>query len=350
MGSRLYGLDALRGLAAALLAFVYHLYFVLGVRHSGPLDGMPGFTLLHQYGSVLVDLFFVISGFIFSHVYLSAGKANTSGWRFATARFARLYPLHLATLLLVAGLGLLGRPADYYGHDDAWHFALHLLMLQESGLDQGLSFNIPAWSIAVEVYCYALFFVLAARYPKLLLPASAALLVIGLAATFDEDAVLVGRGLCGFFTGVIAFRFRSVSAGLALALIAAGICLAPLVPRPSLGAMLSLTAWVGLVLLGARVGEIRFRPLLWLGDRSYSIYLLHAPVYYAINILAFHGEPVPVAWWPAIGVIAPVCVLLVAEASYVWFETPLRRRLKRLPPPRALPALPNRFRKLLNPG
>ena len=56
-------------------------------------------------GYLGVEVFFVLSGFILSHVYLEAAGEKRFSYRgFLWARIARVYPLHLATLIGVGGL------------------------------------------------------------------------------------------------------------------------------------------------------------------------------------------------------------------------------------------------------
>ena len=58
-------------------------------------------------GYLGVELFFVLSGFILSHVYLHAFAEKRFSYRgFLWARIARVYPLHIFTLLGVMALGL----------------------------------------------------------------------------------------------------------------------------------------------------------------------------------------------------------------------------------------------------
>ena len=66
---------------------------------------------------MMVDLFFIMSGFIILHVYKD-DFANRISWhavrKYIVARFARIYPLHFfAMLLLVAGV-ILFSPAGTY--------------------------------------------------------------------------------------------------------------------------------------------------------------------------------------------------------------------------------------------
>ena len=96
-------IDALRGLAALGVSAVFHIGYAVGTYRTGPLDGLPFFTWLHDEGWTLVDLFFVISGFIFAHVYLDAAgklREGVTARDFFVARFARLYPLHLGVVIL----------------------------------------------------------------------------------------------------------------------------------------------------------------------------------------------------------------------------------------------------------
>jgi peptidoglycan/LPS O-acetylase OafA/YrhL len=330
---RLFEIDALRGLAAAGVALVFHQHFLLGRYRTGPLDDVPGFAWLHNHGWTLVDLFFVISGCIFSHVYLTDGRMNASLRSFAAARIARLYPLHLVTLLFAALVLFTGMPATVKTDtNDVWHFLLNILMLQESGLNAGFSFNFPAWSISVEVICYAVFFLIAASLSRALMPLAIALTVGAALQTNSELTSVehISRGICGFFAGVLAYRFRSMHLMLPITLIAAGIFLIPDVTEYSEGALFSLTLWPGLVMLAPRMKFLNSPPLVWLGDRSYSLYLVHAPVYWAINIWVFSSKPVPAPLvWPAL-VGAVALILLLADLSYRHFEEPARHRLKRL--------------------
>lgn len=326
MTARLREIDALRGLAAAGVALIFHQHFLLGRYRTGPLDGLPGFTWFHDYGWTMVDLFFVISGFIFAHVYLTDGRMNATIKDFTRARFARLYPLHLVALC-VAGIVLaFGLPATGPNiRHDAWHFLLNLLMLQESGLNDGNNFNMPAWSISVECMCYAVFCLVASRYPKALIPLAIAFVIVGFAVTVDESARLnhIGRGFCGFFAGVLCYRVRSVHWLFPVALIAFGAWLLPFVRGFSWGAVLGVTCWSGLVLLASRL-PLRSAPLQWLGDRSYSLYLVHAPVYWAGNVFLFDSGQAP-EWVIIPGIVA---VLLTADLSYRYLEKPARQALR----------------------
>jgi peptidoglycan/LPS O-acetylase OafA/YrhL len=333
--NRIEQIDALRGLAALGVAAVFHVHAVLGLKETSPLDGIQPFTWLHTYGFTLVDLFFVISGFIFAHVYLtddSELRRGTTLKSFAVARFARLYPLHLVTLMVMAALG-----AAAYGLGSApnpnntpANFVLNLLFLQESGLNHGKSFNSPAWSLSVEAFCYVLF-ICSAR-AGLVKWAAPVFIAIGLAmATAWSDSIVnVGRGFTGFFVGYYLWRARSIPvSGLAPVLLVLVLVLAIMLPNSKTvihqGATFSLILWPSIVMLALRANWLNsFR---WLGDRSYSIYLVHMPVYRAGNLITA-GEPVPTEWQLPVMAFSIAVILIVADVSFRHLERPARHAIR----------------------
>src|SRR5271170_7062792 len=90
---RISSLDGMRGIAAiAVMMFHFNIFFLPQAR-------LP--FLGRAYLSV--DLFFLLSGFVMTHVY---GRELASNWRahwlkFAIARFARIYPLFALTMLVM---------------------------------------------------------------------------------------------------------------------------------------------------------------------------------------------------------------------------------------------------------
>lgn len=285
----------------------------------------------------MVDLFFVISGFIFAHVYLTDNRMNCGGPQFVRARIARLYPLHFVMLIVAALVFAIGTPATvHYARTDHFHFLLNLLMLQESGLNSGMSFNLPAWSISVEVACYAAFYLVATRFHARLAPIAAMIAICGLALTLGPNKTVdhLARGFVGFFAGVLAHRCHEARLGQLIPVCLAGVILLSFPLGFSKGAILSMTLFPALVIVAPRIAVLRHRALGWLGDRSYSIYLIHAPLYMGINVLVFSGQTVSEAWvWPAL-ISAWLLLLLLADLSYRKLERPARQWFNALPLPR----------------
>jgi peptidoglycan/LPS O-acetylase OafA/YrhL len=344
--AKLHEIDALRGIAAVVVAFLFHQHYLHGQLGYGVFGSSAVFAWIYREGWIMVDLFFVISGFIFAHVYLSDGRMTCDAGRFARARFARLYPLHLAMLLAAALVFAAGTPASVdYASNDTWHFVLNLLMLQESGLNHGMSFNLPSWSISVEVICYVIFYVVASRFHARLGLVAVVIAVAGLLVTLGPDPSLdhIGRGACGFFAGVLAHRLREsgprvLAAVCLLGVLLLGSRLLPLHPKISAGAIVGLTLFPVLVILAPRIAVLRAPVLLWLGQRSYSIYMLHAPLFMGINVALFAGQPVAPEWVWATLIGAWVALLLLADASYRYLENPARRWINTVRVPRAAAA------------
>lgn len=112
-------------------------------------------------GYLGVELFFVLSGFILSHVYLESFKVKRFGYRdFIWARLARIYPMHIA---IIAGLGLLiGTLAMVGVHAGdklvIWSsLPAQLTLTQAWGLAPHGGWNHPSWSISAEWFAYLTF-------------------------------------------------------------------------------------------------------------------------------------------------------------------------------------------------
>jgi peptidoglycan/LPS O-acetylase OafA/YrhL len=151
-------LEGMRGIAA-MGVVLYHVFWNWHYANGTFLD----------HTSFFVDLFFIISGFVISHIYITRlGDARHFN-EFFVLRTARLYPLHLFTLLLVAGLLLLThwliahRPEFAILADDKRlkgsprQFLLNLGLLQVLPRSQHFTFNRPSWSISAEFFTYLVF-------------------------------------------------------------------------------------------------------------------------------------------------------------------------------------------------
>ena len=141
-------LDALTGLRflAAAAVFLSHIkvWFVIDNFDPGPI------------GSAAVGFFFVLSGFILSHVYRGAQEHTPPG-RFYLARLARIWPMHIVCLaLLCVTPGFRSAPDTLM----EWStYIEHALLLQSWTLDTSaaMGWNGPAWSLSVEAFFYVMF-------------------------------------------------------------------------------------------------------------------------------------------------------------------------------------------------
>lgn len=326
---RLVRLDGLRGIAACIVAG-YHLQILYFDGLSGFYGGLPGWFF--QWGWTFVDLFFLISGYIFAHVYLG-GAALRNGRQlgdFAAARIARLYPLHLSMLLIVAVLDW-GKPENTFGI-----FLCHLFMLQGlvPGADEG--FVGPSWSISVEMLCYALFALAACSGRRTI-----NLMSIALVTLIVAKLALVGRpggpwgadyligGVLGFFVGQLLWRYRHVMDRVPTVVLALTLALGVTIDVGSYSPLLplDLLAWPAALLLVLRLQAFAARPLLWLGDRSYGIYLVHYPV---LNVFSVMLGKSYASTTSVIGVYFTfaIVVLILSDVALRLIERPGRRTVR----------------------
>lgn len=326
--TRLASLDGLRGLAACGVAFLYHP--LLEVVPS-VMDRAPSPVLwLRQWGWTFVDLFFLISGYIFAHVYLSRGDLGRGqAGDFAVARLARLYPLHLLTLLLSAVM--------FAGADDnTWPaFLAHLFLMQAFVGNVSHTFNGPSWSISVEIVCYVVFVLAAVRGDRTLRWVTAGAIVLALAhfalqgrpgGPWTGDGV--PRGLLGFFLGQVLWRHRVALARVPAWLLVAGLCIGLAIDMGEASSLppICLLAWPCALLLALRLPMLASRAMVWLGDRSYAIYLVHFPI---LLVFVPSLKAAQVSWLAILVTLGYTALVLgVSDLLYRRFEIPARRAIR----------------------
>ena len=259
-------------------------------------------------GYLAVDLFFMLSGFGMTHVYYRAfSESITQNYRnFLVARVARLYPLHLLVLFLFLATALTSQLLVYMrtgsfhgiplkGTRSFGAFVANLFMLQ--GLAAGkLSWNYPAWSISIEFIAYLGFpFALPAIWRandavKFAL-ALALLAVLGLLAYVTKDdfnqwngPITLFRCLPEFVLGTLlycAYRGGRYAVALRQDFVAFGLVAAAILSLHLGGPdLLTVVLFAGLILAavsnsGIFARVINVTPLVWLGDISYSLYLIY---------------------------------------------------------------------------
>lgn len=326
-------LTGLRGLAA-LIVLLGHLRTPEGLTLDfGLLDPFA------RFGGFGVDLFFVLSGYILCHVYatrMSTGIKPVLA-DYAVARFARIYPLHAATLLLMLGAGAaaahMGTSPSASGYS-VTSAVLSLLLVSE--WVGAVAPNPSAWSISVEFANYLLFpwlvpvLARARRLAPLAVVAGAVL--VALAGDWR-----LGRGIGEFMMGCAAFyaaRDYPVRWGAWLSgpLFAAPFLLAGWTgDLPHWQVATCLTAAVLLLSRGAATDPFNrlcaSRLMVFFGEISYSVYLLQWFIWVGWkHVLAklplFAAHPYLMVSAAALTIIA------ASSLSYYAFENPSRRWLR----------------------
>ena len=207
--TRFYSLDLLRGVAALSVVLWHWNFFFLPTNKHGVIihvDNQPLFEIFYifyKHGHTAVQLFFCISGFIFFWLYSKRIADRAISLKsFSALRLSRLYPLHFATLILVAVGQLVyiktTNSSFAFPFNDTYHFLLNLFFASSWGMEKGLSFNGPVWSVSVEVLLYAMFFVFCRIFNRNMAALIAAVILGYFTQRFNSA---IGSGVMYFFIG-----------------------------------------------------------------------------------------------------------------------------------------------------
>ena len=160
------------------IGFAWDKGFVNPEKLSATLPFYEFINLFYNYGFYGVQMFFLISGFVFAHIYINRDHLVNLR-EFFINRFARLYPLHFITLLLIVFYYLIDKNfiQDQFNLErerffDIYHFFLNIFFIHSWGFEKGLSFNAPTWTVSIEIGAYITFFILLKflRIYKILFP------------------------------------------------------------------------------------------------------------------------------------------------------------------------------------
>ena len=267
---------------------------------------------------------------------------------------ARVWPLHLFILALtVAYAAAVAATGELNTAHYPWaELPLHVLLIHNWGFTGGLTWNDPSWSISGEAAAYLLFplIVLALDWRRLspvfaiaalLLLAALLAAVMGWNGAFilDRDIPRFGllRAVTEFTMGTIVCALwqrwcsrPGLAAAIAGALAAAAILLGFTAGAPeTLVVPLFLTGLLlALALTAGRAGNpLAARPVQYLGEISYSTYLVHFLLYIVFKI-AFVDDPANVP--PALAGLFLLITFLASVALYHGVEKPAQRALNRL--------------------
>jgi peptidoglycan/LPS O-acetylase OafA/YrhL len=351
--AQLASLTPLRGIAALWVVF-YHLGW-----ESFP-QQTDAFTLLLRKGYLAVDFFFLLSGFVLSHVYwreFSDHVEPRKYIKFLNARVARLYPLHLTALCLFVVMALMfwfahapGQTLALWGNRSLTAFFANLAMLQGLYAAQ-LSWDYPTWSISLEFLAYLglplvlAFVVNAPREAKILAAAALGAVLLVLAATHGGSlnhwlgpAAMV-RCLPEFLLGVLIYdvwrRTPQIDNGLAILVAAVGIVLAMEfgLPDPLAVALFALIIPLSVWTEGRAAAVMNWRGFVWLGEISYALYLVHALVQYLfLSVLKSAGLGEQKDFSTGLSIMVVACAvaasLLLADLAHRHIEVPAQKVLR----------------------
>jgi len=339
------GLPALTGLRflAAFYVVVFH-----GLPWVEQRFRLPEFVLQFlRHGTTAVSLFFLLSGFILSYTYLEKLNSRRALYNFWVARFARVYPVYLLSMLIAFPFHMhLGAPIK----------VAVLVMVQTWNPfrpEWGGAWNYPAWSLSVEAFFYLVFPFFQKWVEKqtnkvviIILGISTAACVIArtpLQSIGEHQYLAFGLGLSPlpilrlpefllgvslgnyFARGGVSFRNSSY---VYLSLLATFILLS-----------LPIGSWVSFVVIpfAATIYGIAStstmlstclssRLMVLLGGASYCVYLLQAPIRDLVRVASEQYMPEVVARvaTPATPLILVLCSVFIFKT----WEEPSRRAIR----------------------
>jgi peptidoglycan/LPS O-acetylase OafA/YrhL len=292
------GLEIARFLCALAVMFVhYQVFFMSGMFHklsSNQMSQLPLysiFSFFYNNGQLAVQIFWMISGFIFTWKYsYGINKGAVSAYRFFVLRFSRLYPLHFVTLIAMALMQLIyiktHDTSFVVGNNNAFHFVLQLAFASNWLDSLPQTFNAPIWSVSVEILAYAFFFVVV----SFVRPGLVLYLVIALAARIAGHFYPQNVFQCVeffFIGGAVQSVIGSLSRRrrqAAFVVCALGLCLS-IATHFAAGGIIAFSVFVvgSFVMLG-EVIQLSQR-ITQLGDLTYASYLIHFPIQMAAVLI-----------------------------------------------------------------
>ena len=374
-------LTPLRGIAA-LIVVIFHSN--LQVKAFTPINEPNVITS----GWLWVDFFFVLSGFILCYVYSDNFRESVTRagyWKYIKARFARVYPLHLVTMLwcLICVVFIIqyssGEFQPFFRDMFSTASAVPSMFLMQSlGLYITAPLNTPSWSLSTEWWMYMVFPLLVPVFLRLgTMGKGVALATIAGIFLFVKyylgpvDLPFPGgspslnvvadfgifRCMAGFLLGMFLFTLYRESVGYAVfrrSWVFALFFLGALVAMHFGVEDILVIAVFPFIILSAAYNTTVIKRILdllvlqRLGDWSFSIYMVHVPIVYVYWIYMTLQRP---DWWttfplsePPGGVVTAVglCLalvfltLVIASITYKYVEVPARNYLNRKFNPRKL--------------
>jgi peptidoglycan/LPS O-acetylase OafA/YrhL len=344
MATDIRALTGVRGVAAAIIV-VYHFGDVqLATGGTGSFFRIP-------FGYLIVDLFFMLSGYVMALTYRDA-FTHLTGQTFATfmlKRVARLYPAYfIIGLFYIAKIaaGLSGEKLEMYS---AWDWIGNLFMLSGWGLYIFPIIGV-AWAASAEMGSYLLLPILMAftlhkgRLAAWLsvIAAFVAIYAVSISGRGSGGSLDVVNGnsfypllraVAGFTLGLAIFRFSDVVDRLSMAMqdalvivILAAILAVDIMSPTDLPMYLLFIPLVAVLSRDGRVAQWLFGNALVyrLGIISYSIYLIH-PLFVSFAIRSWRLMGQTQAVYVTAACVCFALIWLLSELSYRFIEMPGRK-------------------------
>lgn len=306
------------------------------------------------------------------HVYGKSfsGKIKLKNYlKFIRARFARIYPLFLFSFLSMIAFYLWYRTGNKLNAYDIYTFNFksipnNLFLVQSMGIDKYLSWDTPSWSVSTEWWMYFIFPFIIIPFEKIkayknvfvfLLIIAGYLFIIyylhplsnsvspfpdlynlrSINVTYDYGFL---RCFLGFFLGMLIYKLYQVkwlysylNKSILLLIFSIALVIILSFKLPEIIPVIFFAAILLMSAYNAGLGKtlLNLKPLLILGDISYSIYLMHFPILLVFITVKKYPSLIPTNFaisWLYLLVYLTI-VILVSSATYKFIEIPMREKI-----------------------
>ena len=346
-------LESVRGLAALLVVF-FHIPKWNPLLEIGIINN----------GYLMVELFFVLSGFVIYKAYAKKIVSKKDLMRFQFLRFGRLYPVHLlfliayifieiAKFLAQEKFGITSVNSQPFVENNLIALFQQIFLIHAIGpTGHALTFNGPSWSISVEFFTYLLFGASILFVPKnkdilFFLLALISLITLATQSTFGFGILV--RCFAGFFIGCLTASITDKISIILPSYISSLIFLTILVflqikipQKYDLMIYFLSSALIASLVLskkGMLKNFLNLKFLTWLGSISYAVYMSHSAIIWTINNiirvifkkpeLIIGGQSIPqlseINTFIA-GALIVTLVLLVSMLVFDFIEKPMRKK------------------------
>lgn len=327
-------LTAVRGLFALYVA-IYHIF--------------PRNTSFVANGYLSVDLFFILSGFVMSYVYYEKFKWEVSFLayvNFLKARVARVYPLYVFVIVAISALYYVNKIQLPSLRDYSYLFLFFqsVAVVQENIVPH-------AWSIAVEILAYLILpFALKSLLGRKIIP----LIMVGICLSFAGLALVatygspngpmdvitgfpaIARCFCSYFLGMlgylIASQYKNILTEFNNEILLLVSCIIGLLALNHRG--FDLVAIASFAIIVPTLSEsngiisrvLSLKLFVYLGEISYSIYLVHYPLCRSLSFIpSWIHERINIidANW-----ISLILTIMISMLTYRLIEIPCRNIIK----------------------
>jgi peptidoglycan/LPS O-acetylase OafA/YrhL len=349
-------LESIRGLAALLIVF----------HHIPKWNQILDIGIINN-AALMVELFFVLSGFVMFNSYIDKIVEKKDLIRFCFLRFGRLYPVHIIFLFVYVLIeltkyiaqikfGIVSMNGVPFKENNIYAFFKNILLIQSVLPNQPLTFNGPSWSISVEFYTYLIFGLITLYFKntKIILfslIATISLVMLATKFTFGFDPML--RCLAGFFIGILT---GSVMKNVKLLLpkqfsfLVFTLIILFIQLKSTKDSGLIIYILTALLIASLLISPkslfsrfLKLKAFTWLGTVSYSLYMSHSAIIWLINqvlrvvlkrpdiVNAIGVSTTQLSVFETLAAcsVIIVSVLIVSAIIYEFIEKPLRERSRR---------------------